>query len=212
MSFSLAGCGIGVRGQVPPPTIQNQTSIESVDGVVEFSLSAQNISLSGVYPAGWESFTTDYGIVLAEELGSVATDGRLNGMLVHVFVPPMDDFKLPTSSENRAWYILHEIIKNPEYVGEAAISEPIAFRWGEYEAAYYLMDSGEGHLTIVVGVVVPDVNQLVVCHTSAPADQAQRIRDNLPDLLDGFVINDIRLDGTLLDAALPSELSFPRYP
>lgn len=190
--------------------ITRTPSIEVVDEE-KISFVVDNVALTIPRPTDWEYYETDYGIVLAEYIRSVATDGRLDGLLTHVFVPPLDDFAIPAGDEiNIAWWVLREIIDSPEYVGGAVVSEPIAFKWGGQDAAYYLMDNGEGNVTIVVGVIAPQTASLVASSISAPVEQANRIRAELPALLNRLVINDEVLDGSELDF-LPDPLIFPRY-
>jgi hypothetical protein len=183
-----------------------QTHLPSVN------LTIGNIHLSLPYPQNWESYTTEYGIVLAEYLGSVATEGQLGGILIHLFVPPLDGFDLPIADEsNRALVILREILTHPDYVGNATVSEPLPFIWDGWECAYYLMDNGEGNLTIVIGILDPAIDKLVTVSVSAPAEDEARIRPNLAMLLDNLVINNHNLAGDVLERILPNPLVFPRH-
>jgi hypothetical protein len=188
-----------------PRTPHNTTQTSTI------SLTVDDVELSIERPAEWQFYATDYGIVLAEALGSVATDGRLAGLLAHIFVPPLNDVDLLISdAENLAWAILSEIVRQPEYVGSALVSEPVAFTWSGHSAAYYLVDNEEGHLTIVIGVTPADSARLVACSISAPVDQSQRMRESLAGLLDHLRINGAALDGSELEAALPPVLEFPQ--
>ncbi len=178
------------------------------------NLSLNDIALALPYPSTWESYTTEYGVVLAEYLGSVATEGQLGGILIHLFVPPLDEMNIPISesdNNNRALDILSKILAYPDYVGNATVSTPSPFLWDQFECAYYLMDNGEGNLTIVIGILDPQTNRLVTVSMSAPQDQQTRIRAMLPVLLDGLVINDYTLSGMVLDDILPNPLVFPRH-
>jgi len=176
------------------------------------NLTIDDITLGLPYPQNWESYTTEYGIVLAEYLGSVATEGQLSGILIHLFVPPLDDFSLPIAEEsNRALVILREILTHPDYVGDATVSQPAPFMWDEWECAYYLMDNGEGNLTIVIGILDPAINKLVTVSVSAPASDELRIRSSLPQLLDNLAINNHVLSGEVLERVLPNPLVFPRH-
>ncbi|MDZ4669270.1 MAG: hypothetical protein SH821_00230 [Phototrophicales bacterium] len=171
-----------------------------------------NISLSLPYPKDWESYTTQYGVVLAEYLGSVATEGQLGGILIHLFVPPLEGVNLSIADEtNRAYDILTEILAHPDYVGDATVSAPAPFMWDELDCAYYLMDNGEGNLTIVIGILDPTSNQLVTVSVSAPANEEARIREGLPVLLNDLVINNHTLSGAVLEQILPKQLIFPRH-
>ena len=186
------------------PTIAEITQI--------VNLSLNDIALTLPYPSNWESYTTEYGVVLAEYLGSVATEGQLGGILIHLFVPPLNEMDLPVSSNNnRALNILSKILAYPNYVGDATVSTPLPFMWDNFECAYYLMDNGEGNLTIVIGILDPQTNRLVTVSMSAPQNQQARIRTLLPNLLNGLEINDYTLSGVVLDDILPNPLIFPRH-
>lgn len=191
-----------IATQPPTPT----TTSELV------TLTLEDITLTLPYPKQWETYTTEYGVVLAEYLGSVATEGQLGGILIHLFVPPLAEMDLPISqSDNRAMTILREIIAHPNYVGTATVSDLRPFVWDGLDCAYYLMDNGEGNLTIVIGIFDATSNKLVTVSMSAPQEQQERIRTALPILLDDLVINHQQLSGTTLDALLPTPLIFPRH-
>ncbi|MCL4256337.1 MAG: hypothetical protein KJ043_21445, partial [Anaerolineae bacterium] len=54
------------------------TSTPTTEETVQVvNLSLNDIALALPYPSDWESYTTEYGVVLAEYLGSVATEGQL---------------------------------------------------------------------------------------------------------------------------------------
>ncbi|PJF32752.1 MAG: hypothetical protein CUN52_00095 [Phototrophicales bacterium] len=187
-----------------PPTLTTTTDI--------VTLTIEDITLTLPYPKEWETYTTEYGVVLAEYLGSVATEGQLGGILIHLFVPPLAEMDLPVSQDdNRAMSILREILSHPNYVGTATVSDLRPFLWDGLDCAYYLMDNGEGNLTIVIGIFDATSNKLVTVSMSAPQDQQERIRTALPILLDDLVINNQQLSGMVLDAVLPNPLIFPRH-
>jgi hypothetical protein len=162
-------------------------------------------------PDGWECYITEFGVILAERIGSVATEGTLGGLLMHIWVQPVEDLNLTVQDDaNVAWALLSQIIDHPEYVGDASISEPMAFVWNAHDAAYYLLDNGDGNVSILLGIAISGRNELVTCSLSSPLDQAERIREVLPDLLDGLVINGEALNGAVLDS-LPDPLIFPQH-
>lgn len=166
--------------------------------------------LSIVVPGGWETYNTNDGIVLNEMIGANAPDTPLHGILIHLFIPDSRQFRWPNDDDqtNLAWYILKQVVHNRDYVGDALISEPVAFDWDHHDAAYYLLNNRDGTVTMLLAMGMPDSRSLVVCHISVPDSQAQRIRRILPDLLATLMI-----DGQLIDAAalhaLPDPLEFP---
>jgi hypothetical protein len=181
----------------------------AVFNTVAFTI--EDITLSVPRPQNWELHRTAFGVVLAEHIGSIATDGELGGILAHVWLQPLTDFNLQASTrENAAWAILGQIIENPEYVGSATVSGPAGFIWDGNDAAYYLLDNGDGNLSVVIGVIVPGTGRLITISVSAPAAQAARIRPLLPQTLHGLRINNSTLSGSALDQ-LPDPLVFPQH-
>jgi hypothetical protein len=63
--------------------------------------------------------------------------------------------------------------------------------------------------TLVVGVVVPDSDQLLTGTISAPPGQEERIRELLPQLLGDMQLNDEGFSGAALES-LPARFEFPR--
>jgi hypothetical protein len=160
-------------------------------------------------PYGWETYNTDAGIVLNEMIGANAPDTPLHGLLIHVFVPDARQFRWPDETDvNLAWYILKQVVHNPDYVGNARISEPVAFDWDHHEAAYYLLNNLDGTVTMLLAMEMPNGRSLVVCHISVPDDQTHRIRQEMPDLLATLTIDGQQIDVSAL-RSLPDPLVFP---
>jgi hypothetical protein len=164
-------------------------------------------------PAGWQVIdtTSHEGIVLAEQMGTMQMGGQQVGVQVVIFVHETDDLPLSTPTRaNVAWAVLNQVLTHRyEYnIGEsAAVSQPIGFDWDGYDAAYYLLNDGEGSLKMVLGLAMPD-NQLLGCNISAPSHLATRIRRSLPTVLSSLTVNGHRLDSSSLDE-LPDPLDFP---
>lgn len=170
-----------------------------------------DVELHVAVPDTWEAFQTDYGIILSEHAGSVATGGKLDGMLVYVFLPEVEEMLsslTPPSDTNIAQALLSQIVQRPNYVGNAAVSSPTPFQWNEYDAAYYTLNSGDGNLTMLM-VVAPTADTIVAYNISIPEESVARIRRLLPQVLTSVQVNDIRLDGQSLDTHLPTSLDFP---
>ncbi|TVR18472.1 MAG: hypothetical protein EA396_15055 [Anaerolineaceae bacterium] len=201
---------VGCRPSSPPDDSaiisRSAGSLAPADRV-EFNVNGATVSFA--YPDDWEFYRTEFGVVVAESLGSIAEDGQLGGLLMHVWAPPLNDFSISASDTNRARAILEQITGNPSYIGGAHVSVPRAFDWEGVEAAYYLLDNIEGNVTVVLGVLLPDAEQLIAASISAPKDQAYRVRAQIPRLLDGLMVNGVLLSGETLDETLPYPLSFP---
>ncbi len=176
------------------------------------ALSSEGFNVHMSKPAQWESFTTEYGVVLGEAFGSVASGGQLEGVMAYIFATPVTDFVLPTSDngqKNIAYHIQKQIVTNTEYIGNARVGAPTPFEWDGYQASYYLLHDPELNInTMVIGVYVPDSALLFTCSVSAPVEQAERIRQMLPTLMRDLRINGHTLSTTSIEQ-LPTPLVFP---
>jgi hypothetical protein len=176
---------------------------------LDYTMEGINIRLE--VPHGWQADIMD-GLLLVEHTASI-DDGLPNaGMVVYIFAPPLSEFAVLTGSGNFAYAVLNHVVRMPQRVGrDVSVSDPVSFRWGEYDAAYYLL-SGLDVRTMVLAVAVPSRNtarrSLVVCNISVPNDREGVLRMALPFILDGLTIDGIVLEGDLLQA-LPDPLPFP---
>ena len=167
------------------------------------------ISLGMWQPINWETDMSD-GLVLAEHTVSPSQPAE-EGILVHCFVPPTDEFHNPDPDKNYAWQFLDWVVKMPNHTGwDVTMSQPEGFTWDSHEAAYYLMTTGDGVRGIVLAVAIPDEHRIVACNISATMGEASRIRATLPDLLNGLMVDGQSLTSAAL-AILPDPLRFPRY-
>lgn len=194
-------------GVIAPPDPDVPDTITRENAWVDFTLNSVSLSLR--VPDGWEADTTDEGIVLAEHIGTMESGGVLDSVQVHCFVHPVNGMATPDSS-NRAWAILTKIVNDREYVGaNDMVSNPEGFTWDNYDAAYYLLNNGDGSLKMVLALAVSE-EQLVACSISAPLQLAARIRLSVPIVLSSLTVNGHRLDGSSLDS-LPDPLEFPDH-
>lgn len=166
------------------------------------------LSLKVRIPDGWETYNTESGIVLTERTTTPETGVTLEGLLVYIFVPKMDGFSTPAHDANVAWSMLNQVVTNRDYIGDALVSDPVAFLWDKHDAAYYLLNNRDGTLTLLLAIGMPDRRNLVVCHVSMPESHSSRLRPLLPDLLSSLVVNGEAIDGTALHN-LPDPLVFP---
>lgn len=189
-------------------SVEPETVISAVDAL-EYTMEGVNLRLDA--PAGWQADVMD-GLLLVEHTASM-DDGSPNaGMLVYIFVPPVSEFAVLTGSGNFAYAVLNHVVRMPQRVGrDVSVSDPVGFRWGNYDAAYYLL-SGLDVRTMVLAVAVPNNNglrpSLVVCNISVPNDHEGMLRTVLPFVLDGLTIDGTTLEGDALQS-LPDPLPFP---
>jgi hypothetical protein len=165
------------------------------------------ITLGMWQPEGWETLMSN-GLIIAEQTPGNAVD---DGMLIYVFVPPIDQFGVPMTDANLAWAVLNRVIHMPSHTGrDLVVSPPAGFEWGDYDAAYYLLTTGDGMRALVLALAIPGQQKVIVCNISSPSDRAYQIRAMLPQLFDGLQIDGQTLPGAPLDG-LPDPLPFPRY-
>jgi len=171
----------------------------------------EGLSVSLPKPAGWESFTTEYGVVIAEHFGTVADQGTLQGLMAYVFVTPLTD--LPTvdtiAPVNHAQQVLAQIVSDGSFIGTAQVSTPIGFMWDGVPAAYYLLNDHDSRLkTLSIGVAIPDSDLLLIGTLSAPLDEAEAIRAALEPIFGALSVNGTVMQPIGLDS-LPDPLIFP---
>jgi hypothetical protein len=205
--LNLAGCKeFNIQPSPTPAPMPTLSPTPSENWAVHESM---GISLKIKIPYGWETDNTEMGIVLSEHMGKPETGGILEGILVHIFVKQTDSFHFSSSENvNIAWQMLKKVINDPQYVGNALVSEPVAFDWDRHDAAYYLLNNRDGTLTLLLAMELGDDHHVVVAHISLPEDQADRLRPLLPDLLDSLTIDNTVVDVSAL-RDLPDPLVFP---
>lgn len=193
------------------PTVQTtEDSSAAVQSPVWIETEMYGVTIGMWKPAGWET-DQNRGLVLAERVNAIP--GPLKGgMLIHCFVPDVTEFNLDGDDEpNFALAVLGKVMQMPNHTGsDVAFSQPVGFIWSDHQAAYYLLATGAGIRGLVLAVALPDERKVVACNLSISAGQANRIREMLPQLLDGLTIAGSIMSGDGLDA-LPEPLPFPRY-
>lgn len=208
----LAGCQsytAEATAQMPigkPYDSSKAPHVETHDDRVLFSFEGTHIGMA--LPHGWEAYSTEYGVVVAEQIGSVAARGQLDGLLAYVFLTPLENYP-QTVATHSAKNVLDLLVTDTDYVGEAAVSPTVAFSWNGHDAAYYLLrDPQSNALTMGIGVVLTEQGKILTCTISAPPEDEGRIREMLPELFGSLTLNGIQFTRDALDA-LPEVLEFP---
>jgi hypothetical protein len=203
----LAACR-SVREETSTPPV-NLTTATPTSPMGWLETEMNGVTLGIWTPEGWETDLAQ-GLILAER--TTASNGDpAEGMLIYIFVPPLDEFGIPDGASNFAWAVLAKVVQMPSHTGrDVSVSEPAGFQWGQSDAAYYLITTGDGVRALVLAVAIPGERKVVVCNISVAASQADRIRAALPELLGGLTVNGREMNGNALDA-LPDPLPFPRY-
>jgi hypothetical protein len=214
--LSITACQSTAPGNVPPDAGDSAAFATTPDAGQEnrlISLASEGFAMHMHRPESWESFTTEYGVVMGEAFGSVASGGELEGVMAYVFASPLHEFDLATNvsgqNVNHAQAIQSSIITDPFYIGESIATEPVGFVWDGWHASYYLLRDEELTInTMVVAIVVSESNVLLTLTISAPFDQSDRILEVLPGMLRELNINDKPVSLDVLDV-LPAPLDFP---
>jgi hypothetical protein len=200
------------RETQPPPTVTapptpQPTATEEVHNDDFVEVESDGVRLGISVPWGWKAHRSAVGLVMTEGY----TSAQIVGMEVHIFVHTLSGFNLPTGhNDNTALAVLTQIIHDPQYLGRAAVSEPKGFDWDGHDAAYYLLNTGDGNVTMLVAVTIQTPQRLVVCNISSPNERSQSIRVMLPTLLATLTINGVVMDPAAVNA-LPVPLVFPVY-
>lgn len=196
--------------ELPTASTPTEESTAEVAAEQRLDVEVDGIALSLRIPPGWQGLTTedDKGLSIVEHAALVQAQPP-NGILIHIFVPELDDFPSAPDIDNPALNILRQITAMPEYVGTSHVSLPAAFEWDGHHAAYYLLGGDDGIDAMVIAVAVPPDHRLVVFNVAAPHHDASRIRTVLPDVLATLEINGMLLDSAALHN-LPDPLDFPQ--
>lgn len=190
--------------ETPGPTRSAEpTTIESELNGVQVGVSV---------PAGWEWRQTDEGLLVSERFASMEWGSTLLGVQAYFFVRALNEFDVPEEEDhNIAWVVLKQIIEMPKYIGKSSVSEPYGFTWDGHDAAYYLLNNGNGNVTMLMAITMHSNDKLVICNVSSPMEKASSIRVSLPQLLGTLTIDGVRMNAAAVDG-LPDPLEFPPPP
>lgn len=209
--ITLAACQTGTIPPTPlpeTPTPQAAAPLEfAFEGQAELALDGLTIGLPK--PKGWESLSTETGMIIAERFARLADRGVQQGLMAFVFVTPLSEFSdSGSANEQRTRDILTYLIEAyPDAKHHS--SDVLPFTWSGYDAAYYLLSEADsGPQTLMVGVSLPDEGVLLTGSVSAPRARAGQIREAAPLLLGGVAVNGVALGPDGLDT-LPDPLVFP---
>ncbi len=161
-------------------------------------------------PQGWTSLEDDRHLILVEKPNPINANGLLEGLIVHIWMPTLEDLLeinfTPTSSASE---LLQQIVELPLVTANAVASTPQAFQASGYDGAYYTLNSGDGNVTFVLMLKYQDSN-FVAFNVSTQLKQLERIPQGLVQVLGGMTFNGVPLD-TAWVARLPSVLYVPSF-
>jgi hypothetical protein len=212
---ALALAAAGCQGSPPTPTVaptRQPTPTEEVTNIAtsgDTEITIKGVRLGIQVPVGWEVQNTEDGLLMAEHFGPMDSGTMVYGMQIHLFVHTMTDGQV--SGKNIAWSALKAITTQPSYIGKARVSEPKGFDWDNHDAAYYLVNNGDGNLMLVIGVALADSKRMVVCNVTSRVEKVSRIRTLVPQVLRSLTVDGTPMEPDDLMGALPDPLVFPGY-
>ncbi|MCU0513792.1 MAG: hypothetical protein MUE40_14635 [Anaerolineae bacterium] len=191
----LTGCAPAAEAALTPVATAGPVSLTLADAPLAITLDK---------PAGWYVYPAAEHLVLTEYETMLARDGRLRGIVLHVWAQATAD-GLTTAQ------VLQAALAEQRQQHALGSTVPAAFRWNGYDAAYYTLNSGDGNITLVLALTVPEAGHLVALNLSAPADQAQRLYAYLPQMMAALHINGVALTANAMQF-LPQVLALPPGP
>ena len=198
---------IGITACVPTAT-PTPTPTPIVNASVEVNVDGIAISLR--QPTGWDVTVEGHHIFLSEETPAIDDYGHLKGISTHIWIPTADDFSIDYDpAEHTVSQILSLVQQSDKYGYVTHSTEPVSFTWSDHDSAYYTLNHGDGNVTLVMMVLLPNQNNhLLAANISAPYGHKQRIHDALLMVFDEFMINEIQFDVQDL-ANLDDPIAFP---
>lgn len=172
------------------------------DEFVDLPLS--NITIKIRRLPGWSLYNDAEHIVLTEEITPLDPEGVLHGIVIHLWVAEM-------TADGTIVEALHHILQTSDIGDDAVYSEPQAFEWQQHESAYYLLNTHNDNVALVLVVRLPESPQMLAINITTSLDDHARIRKLLPELFMGFMINNHPLSHHDL-YHIPESLDFPTLP
>lgn len=161
-------------------------------------------------PQGWTSLQDDDHIILVEHAKPIGADGLLNGLIVHVWLPKLAELAdIQMTPATTTSELLGQIVALYVPSEHAVTSALRPLRAAHYDGAYYLLNSGDGNITMVLMLKL-DPHHLVAFNISTQLDNLDSIPHGLGQVLAGFTING-ELAETDWVGTLPSLLEVPTF-
>ncbi len=162
------------------------------------------------YPSSWEAHDTSGKAVFTERTYTLDDTMTPDGLSVSVFLPTESDLNHAADAPDPCMALMEYVTSSPGHVGQSAVIEPHAFQWNDHNAAYYTLDDHQGMVALVIAVCIGN-GDIMVFNISGPEDHGQRLRDELPKIMETIQIDGTHFNGTELDS-LPNPLPFPAIP
>ncbi len=173
------------------------------------SLFSDDITLEVDIPELWTSHISEEHIILMEMSQPIDEHGAINGVIVNIWLPQKADLDPSASATTTtAEELLGRVLDSPDLVASAAVSTPVSFRWHQYDSAYYLLNNGDGNVTLVLALTSAHTDRMIALNLSTNTKNTARLLPTLSMVLEKMHINGTKLDASLVNH-LPSELPVP---
>jgi len=169
-------------------------------------LAGENVIIT--VKSDWHTLIDDDHILLAENEQSIENAQNVDGVLINIFQPHVEDYQGLAQTDNPALDLLRYIVDRPVYVGNAHLIAPHGFMWGDQYAAFYTLANTKNHYILVIAVYVEAIDDVIVININVPEVESEQLRTTLINGIQSIVIGDVELTGDHL-RALPEPILFP---
>lgn len=174
-------------------------------------LSQDGVTLALDVPPAWQSRVANERIILMQMSEPIDAQGIINGVVVNLWLPAKNIVPNTPTANTSTLEVLSQFLSNPSITESATLSTPVAFQWQQYDSAYYLLNGGDGNITLVVALTAPQTQRMIAINLSTSLDNTDSLLPTLSLLLERMSVNDNALDASLI-AFLPTELPVPTHP
>jgi hypothetical protein len=174
-------------------------------------LSQDGVTLALDVPPLWQSRVANERIILMQMNQPMNAEGILNGVVVNLWLPAKNAMPNTPAGSATTVEVLSQFLNNPSITESATISTPVAFQWQQYDSAYYLLNAGDGNITLVVALTAPQTQRMIAINLSTSLDNTDSLVPTLSLLLERMSVNDNALNASLV-SFLPTELPVPTHP
>ena len=211
--LTVAGCKTGLN-PIPNATVDTDQPLQIVteepsatQEPIWFKATIGEHTVTMTHPPSWEAHHTPNKAILTERSYTLGDNMASDSLSIAVFLPSEHDMDIVTEAANPCMRLMEHVVSSPSYIGQSTVIEPHAFDWSGHNAAYYTLNDHNGMHALVIAVCLPE-GDIMVFNISAPDAHMQRLRDELPRIMETVEIGDSHLEGAALDA-LPNPLPLP---
>jgi hypothetical protein len=177
--------------------------------VAPLILDSDETTVSVTTPPQWTGILDSEHIILTQSPTPLHADGTLNGVIINIWLPDKTEI-VGDVVATKTSDLLQQITNRPSYVGTATTTDPQAFVWQDYDGAYYALNNGDGNVTLVLALSMPDSRQLIAFNLSTNANTSALLLPTFAQVLPYIRINNTSLTSSLIES-LPVSVEFPMF-